>query len=402
MFKKISKHTKRKGTNSQKVLFSIEVLSLSNLLPALLNIGHDVMLSVCFERGGKMCCSTDIPFDTSSTGKGNLFIKQTLSLIATLYQEASGGFQEKSAKLIIRQLKTSRILGEVYKGLGVVSLQLNELMKDLLIETSLQKSFPIEMLNGHKSIINVKISSRIITNNDDTDLESIMSDSSEMSTMGANFDPADFPTVPSEGTASHTEEFPIGKLSLINSPPHIKNKLKSDTRTLRNETIYEDIEEHQGEKNEEAKLKPEKRLSLMGLESLRYINNGANNEERGSTSSSHSHDSSSSSNSPDNAFKSQNIILKTFSQIDAKDNNIDYAEDSVNYERKTSDFNDSDIGKNKNQNFIVKTFSHTEFKDVDVGYTDNNTNYEKNIKRNYEYEKKNQTLSAVDAGGIYI
>jgi hypothetical protein len=123
-------------------------------------------------------------------------------------------------------------------------------MKDLLIETFIQKSFPIQMLNGHKSIINVKISSRIITNNyDDSDLESIMSDSSEMSTMGAIFDPADFPTVPSKGThigmACRAEEFPIGKLYPINSPPHIKNKLKNNTRNFRNDTIYEDIEEHQ-------------------------------------------------------------------------------------------------------------------------------------------------------------
>lgn len=27
-------------------------------------------------RGGKMCCSTDIPFDTSSSSKGTLDVKQ--------------------------------------------------------------------------------------------------------------------------------------------------------------------------------------------------------------------------------------------------------------------------------------------------------------------------------------
>jgi hypothetical protein len=50
----------------------------------------------------------------------------------------------------------------------------------------------------------------------------------------------------------------------------------------------------------------------------------------------------------------------------------------------------------------VKTFSHTEFKDVNVDYTDDKTNCEKKTKGNYKYEKKNQTLSAVDAGGIYV
>ena len=116
-----------------------------------------------------MSCSTEVPFNPRSDG--TLVVEQTLSLVATLYQEASGEFQEKTAKLILRQskvcfiqnsckhqheifhvtilehckwhqincrgnkqtfLQTSRIVGTVFKGLGVVLLKLNELMQELL------------------------------------------------------------------------------------------------------------------------------------------------------------------------------------------------------------------------------------------------------------------------------
>ena len=52
-----------------------------------------------------MSVSTGLPFDSSPVGKGILEVKQTLSLVATLYQESSGEFQEKTAKLILRQSK---------------------------------------------------------------------------------------------------------------------------------------------------------------------------------------------------------------------------------------------------------------------------------------------------------
>ena len=54
-----------------------------------------------------MSCSTEIPFNSSPRSDGTLTVKQTLSLVATLYQEASGEFQEKTAKLILRQSKVN-------------------------------------------------------------------------------------------------------------------------------------------------------------------------------------------------------------------------------------------------------------------------------------------------------
>lgn len=52
-----------------------------------------------------MSCSTGIPFDCSPGSGGTLSVGQTLSLVATLYQESNGDFQEKTAKLILRQSK---------------------------------------------------------------------------------------------------------------------------------------------------------------------------------------------------------------------------------------------------------------------------------------------------------
>lgn len=52
-----------------------------------------------------MSCSTGIPFDCSPGSGGTLSVDQTLSLVATLYQESNGDFQEKTAKLILRQSK---------------------------------------------------------------------------------------------------------------------------------------------------------------------------------------------------------------------------------------------------------------------------------------------------------
>lgn len=157
VMRKFSKHNRRRGSHPTKVLFTIEVLNLTKLLPALTGIGDEAVLSVCFERwwskwklmrcshrgasfifeswvgnilyeavylnhfidfcfdipffrGGKMSCSTGIHFDSSPSAKGSLEVKQTLSLVATLYQEASGEFQEKTAKLILRQSKVSYLM----------------------------------------------------------------------------------------------------------------------------------------------------------------------------------------------------------------------------------------------------------------------------------------------------
>ena len=60
-----------------------------------------------------MSCSTGIPFDNTPQSDGTLVVKQTLSLVATLYQEAAGDFQEKTAKLILRQSKVASLYSTI-------------------------------------------------------------------------------------------------------------------------------------------------------------------------------------------------------------------------------------------------------------------------------------------------
>lgn len=225
MFKKISKHAKRRGLTPTKVLFTIEVKTVSNLLPVLANLDKDAILSVCFERGGKMSCSTGIPFDPlAANNTGVLEVNQNLSLVATLYQDINGAFQEKTAKLILRQLKTSRLLGNVYKGLGVVTLKLDILMHDLLTQTSKSVAYPMEILKGG-AVITVTISTRLLSQSDDEggdDCASLMSDSSDISMMGATFDPeelvaanlststADGIAIPSQGSLFASPRTSVG------------------------------------------------------------------------------------------------------------------------------------------------------------------------------------------------
>lgn len=67
-------------------------------------------------------------------------------------------------------------------------------MQELLIETNKELSFPMEILKGGEARINVVISARTLAGGDgDDDTGSLLSDSSDMSTMGAVFDTDDFP-----------------------------------------------------------------------------------------------------------------------------------------------------------------------------------------------------------------
>lgn len=83
MMKKLSKHTKRRGAQPTKVLFSIEVVSLCNLLPSLSSIGDDALLSVCFERYRltQILGRNVRAFNPFSFSRSNIFLFIILSLI---------------------------------------------------------------------------------------------------------------------------------------------------------------------------------------------------------------------------------------------------------------------------------------------------------------------------------
>ena len=260
MIKSIRKHAKRRlGLTPQKVVFTIEVRNIKNLLPALAHLEKDAVLSVCFERGGKMSCSTGISFDPTATGTtGTLDINQKLALVATLYQETSGSFQEKTAKLILRQLKTSRLLGNVYKGLGVVSLKLNVLMQDLLTETSKSVSYPMEVLKGG-AVISITVSARLLAFADDggDDAGSLLSDSSDISMMCAAFDPEELAASSTTTSMTATNVIPSSQSSFFASS---SSRASIGTYTFRRPSmsaLHEGDEEGDGAEEDEQQVEDE-------------------------------------------------------------------------------------------------------------------------------------------------
>jgi hypothetical protein len=67
-------------------------------------------------------------------------------------------------------------------------------MQELLTETNKALSFPMEILKGGDACINVVISARTVAGSDgDDDSASLLSDTSDTSTMGATFEADDFP-----------------------------------------------------------------------------------------------------------------------------------------------------------------------------------------------------------------
>jgi hypothetical protein len=183
--KKAKKSVSRIGCDTEKIVFSLEISSVN--FPDNFNDMEDhSILSVCFERGGKIASSSDKQFDfpTDPEDSKTFFVNETLALLATLYKDKkTGKYQEKKGKIILRQLKKSRLGGDVYKGLGFVTLQLNDLAGELA--RGMQRvTLPLMGLQGTK--INLMISARYLGAVED-DRESIMSGMSD-SDLAANFD----------------------------------------------------------------------------------------------------------------------------------------------------------------------------------------------------------------------
>ena len=101
----LRKKASRIGCTPQKVIISIEVISL--------NLGSKVYsakdwddvskISVCFERGGKICSTGNVTVYKEDLLKkkenpAQIAINQNLELAATVYKVANGDFLEKTGK----------------------------------------------------------------------------------------------------------------------------------------------------------------------------------------------------------------------------------------------------------------------------------------------------------------
>jgi len=64
---------------------------------------------VFWTRGPKVAITNAVPED----GEGSAVWNESLSLICTMYRAASGEYQEKSAKLSVKEKTKKKTLGEV-------------------------------------------------------------------------------------------------------------------------------------------------------------------------------------------------------------------------------------------------------------------------------------------------
>jgi hypothetical protein len=137
MLSKAKKQMLRVGTEPVKFLFTISVDYVQ--LKDVGSIESGCLLSVCFERGGKISATTDKAFTYQyNHGPKTFIVGESLSLIATIYKEKSGRYQEKSGKLIFRKVKKSRFGADGYYGLGQLILPLHVLAVEAAIESPLE------------------------------------------------------------------------------------------------------------------------------------------------------------------------------------------------------------------------------------------------------------------------
>lgn len=199
MFGTAKKHASRVGCLPAKFMFTVHIKSV--LLPKdspLISSG--TILSVCFERGGKISSTNNKSCDVSRQDpKGTLSIidiNEKVELIATLYKDPKTNlYQEKSSKLILRQLKKNSIFNlDAYKGLGIYTLQLNQFASEIGFNTiyvSPTLKLPLDILPN--SYLEVVVTTHILKShsayNDETrSMMSSLSGASDVSCIGATFE----------------------------------------------------------------------------------------------------------------------------------------------------------------------------------------------------------------------
>jgi hypothetical protein len=141
MLRKVKRHASRMGLSKVKVLVTIDVTQL--VVPLQSPIVDGTILSVCFEKGGKLSVSKEFVFDLAMNDinpmKTNaslkyitIPIKERVELVTTMYKDGlTGDFQHKQGKVILRQLKRNSLLGmDAFKSIGVSYIQLHELLRD--------------------------------------------------------------------------------------------------------------------------------------------------------------------------------------------------------------------------------------------------------------------------------
>mmetsp|Transcript_8537 Transcript_8537/g.12743 ORF Transcript_8537/g.12743 Transcript_8537/m.12743 type:complete len:794 (+) Transcript_8537:41-2422(+) len=144
MLKKASSLRKvvdRSGMDAVKVLYRLEVNSVSFPRAHADDLDKDAVISVSFERGTNSIATYDRTVSTLRNSDIGVVFLESLSLVVTMYKHvASNSYQAKKGRLVIRQKKRGVLSADVYSIIGTVALDL-ELYVDCI--TGVELTLPL-------------------------------------------------------------------------------------------------------------------------------------------------------------------------------------------------------------------------------------------------------------------
>jgi hypothetical protein len=134
------KRAKRLSCESYKVIVSVFIEELhipKNVLNSK-QFENNTLLSVCFEKSGKLSVTKDIQVDRDDLLRKTytetiiLPIYQTLELAATIYRDKKDNtYQQKVGHIILRKLRRNALTGlESFQTIGRYDLKLHEILAD--------------------------------------------------------------------------------------------------------------------------------------------------------------------------------------------------------------------------------------------------------------------------------
>jgi hypothetical protein len=217
MFGAAKKRASRVGLKPVRVLFSIQVESV--ILTRLSPVQDEAVVSVCFERGGKVSSTSNVTVEKPAyTREVVIPFNEKIELVATVYKDVrTGRFQEKVGKLIFRELDKGGLFGhDGYKGIGKCSLLLHKLMDELGYERTMTKEqtikFDLVPGTSMKLVITATaMSSGSSVDEDGQSVASYMSAESDLSTIAASF--AYTPAITRDNTPSTMSSHESGNAS---------------------------------------------------------------------------------------------------------------------------------------------------------------------------------------------
>jgi len=159
------------GLEAQKFQFDIvigEMRASSKLA------GQD--LNVCWTRGAKIASTAHVKCSEGGAATWN----ETLSLICTMYRSSNGKYQEKNAKLAVREKKKKKTVGKAHFDLGeYVSMQGSK-----QVTMPLEVSTGVFSANESSGALELTVNCRFIPPGDGGDYSEMTAmDASEMSTQ---------------------------------------------------------------------------------------------------------------------------------------------------------------------------------------------------------------------------